>query len=202
MTYGWALLVVLIAIAALAFFGVLNPGKFLPSNCNLGVGFSCTDYKIIGSTPIAGLGDVPVIEIVVQNGIGKTLDVFSIYISIDSNQCAGWYGYIALPNPPNANSKPFVDGSVERIRTLENAVSDPIGIYCKDVSGVLGLLPNCCNVFSMFGLTYGCDPSYTCTAQLPIPKGTKFKADLVIVYRELGSTLIHKRIGQLVAQTE
>jgi hypothetical protein len=30
MTYGWALLVVLIAIAALAFFGMLNPDRFLP----------------------------------------------------------------------------------------------------------------------------------------------------------------------------
>jgi len=28
MTYGWALLVVLIAIGALAFFGVLNPSRF------------------------------------------------------------------------------------------------------------------------------------------------------------------------------
>lgn len=30
MTYGWALLVVLIAISALAYFGLLNPDKFLP----------------------------------------------------------------------------------------------------------------------------------------------------------------------------
>ena len=159
MTYGWALLVVLIAIAALAFFGVLNPGKFLPSNCNLGVGFSCTDYKVIGNIAVLG---VPLIDMVVQNGIGKTLDVFSIYISTDSNQCAGWYGYIALPAPPDTSPTPFVDGTVERIRTLANALSDPPGIYCKDVSGILSTLPNCCNGFSMFGLTYGCDPSYTC----------------------------------------
>jgi len=30
MTYGWAILVVLVAIAALAYFGVLSPEKFLP----------------------------------------------------------------------------------------------------------------------------------------------------------------------------
>ena len=30
MTYGWAILVVLAAIAALAYFGVLSPARFLP----------------------------------------------------------------------------------------------------------------------------------------------------------------------------
>ena len=29
-TYGWAILVVLIAVGALAYFGVLDLGKFLP----------------------------------------------------------------------------------------------------------------------------------------------------------------------------
>lgn len=32
MTYGWAILVVLAAIAALAYFGVLNPGSLMPDN--------------------------------------------------------------------------------------------------------------------------------------------------------------------------
>ena len=44
MTYGWALLVVLVAIGALAFFGVLNPGQFLPDQCTLFSGMSCTGY--------------------------------------------------------------------------------------------------------------------------------------------------------------
>ena len=32
MTYGWAILVVLIAIGVLAYFGVLSPERFLPEN--------------------------------------------------------------------------------------------------------------------------------------------------------------------------
>ena len=43
MTYGWAILVVLIAIGALAYFGVLDPGKFLPSRCALPSGITCLD---------------------------------------------------------------------------------------------------------------------------------------------------------------
>lgn len=34
-TYGWALLVVLIAIAALAYFGLLNPDRFLPDKATI-----------------------------------------------------------------------------------------------------------------------------------------------------------------------
>ena len=43
MTYGWALLVVIIVIAALAFFGLLNPGRFLPEKCEIGPGISCLE---------------------------------------------------------------------------------------------------------------------------------------------------------------
>lgn len=38
MTYGWAILVVLIAIGALAYFGVLSPDKLLPDKCTIGTG--------------------------------------------------------------------------------------------------------------------------------------------------------------------
>jgi len=46
MTYGWAILVVLAAIGALAYFGILSPDRFLPSKCVITGGFSCTEYKL------------------------------------------------------------------------------------------------------------------------------------------------------------
>ena len=45
MTYGWAILVVLAAIAALAYFGVLSPDRFLPSKCVFPSGFGCIDFQ-------------------------------------------------------------------------------------------------------------------------------------------------------------
>ena len=45
MTYGWAILVVLVAVGALASFGVLSPDKFLPSKCVLQSGIACIDHK-------------------------------------------------------------------------------------------------------------------------------------------------------------
>jgi len=46
MTYGWAILVVLIAIGALAYFGVLKPEKFLPEKCviSTGSGLFCDEF--------------------------------------------------------------------------------------------------------------------------------------------------------------
>ncbi|MBI2548548.1 hypothetical protein HYW21_04315 [Candidatus Woesearchaeota archaeon] len=46
MTYGWAILVVLIVIAALAYFGVLNPGRFQGDQCTVAAPFGCTDSII------------------------------------------------------------------------------------------------------------------------------------------------------------
>ena len=49
-TYGWAFLVILIMIGTLAYFGILNPSKVLPSRCNFGAEFQCLDYAISEST--------------------------------------------------------------------------------------------------------------------------------------------------------
>ena len=44
MTYGWAILVVLAAIGALAYFGVLSPDRFMPEKCTLPSGVACLDF--------------------------------------------------------------------------------------------------------------------------------------------------------------
>lgn len=84
MTYGWAILVVLLAIAALAYFGVLNPGRYLPSSCTLPPGLGCTDFKVDGT-----LGEV---TLVIQNGMGQDLNSFNVTI-------AGSCGSDATPDP-------------------------------------------------------------------------------------------------------
>ncbi len=50
MTYGWAIFIVLGAIAALTFSGVLNPGRFLPDSCTFPSGFTCVDTAVISSS--------------------------------------------------------------------------------------------------------------------------------------------------------
>lgn len=63
MTYGWAILVVLAAIGALAYFGVLNPSNFLPDQCLGSTGFGC-----VGKPDIhAGYQ-----QFIMTNGMGVT----------------------------------------------------------------------------------------------------------------------------------
>jgi len=76
MTYGWAILVVLIAIGALAYFGVLNPGRFLPSSCTVTPGISCEDFVV---DYVDGSNDS--ITLSLRNGMGDDLTDVSVVIN-------------------------------------------------------------------------------------------------------------------------
>jgi len=80
MTYGWAILVVLVAIGALAYFGVLSPDKFLPSRCTLSAGLACMDHA---ATNFLGIGFGEVI-VVIKNSLGY--DIKSV--SISATKCS------------------------------------------------------------------------------------------------------------------
>ena len=68
MTYGWAILVVLVAVGALAYFGVLSPDRFLPAKCTLQSGIACLDHKATATT----------VEVVIQNSLGYDLSVITV----------------------------------------------------------------------------------------------------------------------------
>ncbi|MBW2995455.1 hypothetical protein KY312_03805 [Candidatus Woesearchaeota archaeon] len=71
MTYGWAILVVVVAIAALAYFGVLSPDQFLPEKCTFPPGIACIDYKITSSS----------VELYIQNSMGYDITINSVNIT-------------------------------------------------------------------------------------------------------------------------
>ena len=73
MTYGWAILVVLVAIGALAYFGVLSPDKFLPSKCTLQSGIACLAHKATANTLVIN----------VRNSLGYDVTVDSV----EAEQC-------------------------------------------------------------------------------------------------------------------
>ena len=68
MTYGWAILVVLVAIGALAYFGVLSPDKLLPSKCTLQSGIACLDFRVASGQ----------IQISIQNGLGYDMSAITV----------------------------------------------------------------------------------------------------------------------------
>ena len=71
MTYGWAILVVLVAIGALAYFGVLSPDKFLPERCQGPSGVDSIDKAAI-KIGVAGTGYV---ELVAKNNLGFDITI-------------------------------------------------------------------------------------------------------------------------------
>ena len=77
MTYGWAILVVLAAIAALAYFGVLSPDRFLPDKCQLPSGIACIDSRLTESGA----------TLVIQNALG--FDMTGITVTLTGTGCTG-----------------------------------------------------------------------------------------------------------------
>ena len=72
MTYGWAILVVLVVIGALAYFGILNPQTLLPERCELQQGLYCKDHRI------SATGDSFTLNL--ENGMGKGMMVMSVKV--------------------------------------------------------------------------------------------------------------------------
>jgi uncharacterized protein (UPF0333 family) len=82
MTYGWAILVVLAAIAALAYFGVLSPEKLLPEKCILQPGIACVSHKV----------EPTKVTLVISNGLGRTITISSITVG----GCSGTFSTTML----------------------------------------------------------------------------------------------------------
>src|SRR3989338_4347425 len=92
MTYGWAILVVLVAVGALAYFGVLSPDRFLPNKCTLQAGIACLDHK---ATPTQ-------IEVVIQNSLGYDIDEISVRSDVTGIRCGPDVSTASLENGAKA----------------------------------------------------------------------------------------------------
>ena len=85
MTYGWAILVVLVAVGALAYFGVLNPDKFLPAKCALSAGIGCIDHRVQGT---AGAGGVGLVTVSLTNSLGYDINT----VVVGAGGCGNYPG--------------------------------------------------------------------------------------------------------------
>ena len=76
-TYGWAILLVLISIAALSYFGVLSPDNFLPEKCAMPSGITCLDFSATQNT----------INIILMNTAGFNMK--DVTLRINDIECQG-----------------------------------------------------------------------------------------------------------------
>ena len=76
-TYAWAFLVIIIMVAALAYFGILNPSKLLPEGCNFGSELGCSDFKLSTSP-----NDL---NIKLKNNVGEPIAVSAYAITSEGS---------------------------------------------------------------------------------------------------------------------
>lgn len=133
MTYGWAFLVILIMIGALAYFGVLSPTKFLPERCTFGSQFMCKDYLM--STD----GSTADVTVKLQNNLGQAI-------------------YVLASNSTNATSPEGFGGCTISIKDSEGTTIDIMendGTYTNaaipDGSYFMFFADDCANLGGMVG---------------------------------------------------
>ena len=130
-TYGWAFLVILVMIGALAYFGVLNPRRFLPEKCVFGTGIgTCDDYAVESGTP-------GILKIQVVNGFGKNIMVREVDVpsgigtDCDSPVCQNYNGPLGTcPDGTETNEVPWQseDSMYFEVRCVEITAGDNIKV--------------------------------------------------------------------------
>ncbi len=95
MTYGWAILVVLVVIGSLAYFGVLSPSTLLPEKCTFPVSVNCVDHQVKSNY----------VSIVVINGAGRDMRIRGVNATSEalSGGCSTKSGAISVGDdcPPS-----------------------------------------------------------------------------------------------------
>jgi len=91
MTYGWAILVVLAAIGALAYFGVLSPDNMVPEQTTFMAPLANIDKAVVR--------EAGTVEVVLQNNLGQTMTIQNGTTGVSgSNDCATVNDFTAVPN--------------------------------------------------------------------------------------------------------
>ncbi len=135
MTYGWAFLVILIMIGALAYFGVLNPNRFLPDRCTFGSQIICkTDQMVMNNelttTMLAVVtnnfgGDVRLYDGDIDSDVTALGDVDAecnlCFSNISTGQCVNPNAADLPDGPPD-----WADNTVTDIRYLHGGM-DAVG---------------------------------------------------------------------------
>ena len=154
-TYGWAFLVILIMIGALAYLGVLRPSKVLPDRCTFGTEINCVDFRIgYGTDGTDGTFDIrlknnmgePIIIPVIEDDIVLTTESSTIYSctlsSITGGSAAGAFTWgtdtivdISFTGC-NTAAVGFVEGDKAKVLlTIDFHLAKTSSTYLRQVAG-------------------------------------------------------------------
>ena len=91
-TYGWAFLVILIMIGALAYFGILRPSRLLPDRCNFGPEVDCQDFQL------SATGDT--IKEKLKNNVGEAISIPTLGMTVSAESSTSLTCGAATSVPP------------------------------------------------------------------------------------------------------
>ena len=89
-TYGWAFLIIIVAVAGLAYFDVFSFDKYLPESCSIDQNLMCGNAYKINST-----GGV---EIQLKNNRQEKITITNFYINEKNLHDGGTDGCTSTPN--------------------------------------------------------------------------------------------------------
>ncbi len=132
MTYGWAILVVLVAIGALAYFGVLSPDRFLPEKCVLssGSGLFCSNFGVDTTANN--------IRILVKNSLADPVTIAATSKLVEGNttQCTSNALTIAADSDATLTFSTCGLASGDKIK-WDVAIDYTVGGFSKTATGTL-----------------------------------------------------------------
>jgi len=94
MTYGWAILIIMVVLAVLFYLGVLNPSSVTPSQCVFPAGITCVSNQLKTSGKL---------YLVIGQGTGKTIQINGIACTQNSSVSFPSSGIISYGGGNNIN---------------------------------------------------------------------------------------------------
>ena len=124
MTYGWAILIVVIAVAALAAFGVFNPQRFAQERC---VGDST---KFACSSNAISINDsTGTVQFELTNAAGSTVNITSVSTTSDGSCTLSSYSLLDPSNSSNVLTNQAIAANQNFILEAVCGQQAPKGVF-------------------------------------------------------------------------
>jgi hypothetical protein len=175
MTYGWGLLIILVMVTGLAYFGIIQPANITPDRCVVSTGFVCGQYQL--NHQDAGEAEV-IVE--VHNIHPKTVWVLKDTFTFECDNCIEGYTYGNAAHCPRKFENPADFFTDPQQNYDQNGVDTPIG---TDSSTLFAC---------------GLGPTRIAFASHDAKARVRFSFQ----YRKAGKSLIHQAEGEIYSMIQ
>jgi hypothetical protein len=128
-TYGWAFLVILVMIGALAGFGILTPSNFLPNRCNFASELPCSEAGIVEFNT-----DETAVMLYLRNNLGGSVELRNLEMN--------WEGFSLTDAGLDCRINDDVDTDISGNANATAGPGELIQVYCNETGADQMLFPS------------------------------------------------------------